>query len=116
MEEPYKALPDELAKTLRGMMELPRILLNSQLARPALLARCQRIKLDRWDDIIYVDGFLSLCHANSWKVYSDARESGLSLWLGLSCAHARWVEHAWCMLGNRIIETTYARAIYYGAE
>ena len=95
---------------------MPRLVIDSQLANPEIWPRCRRVGVNDWSKIIYVDGFVAMCHANSWKVFSDAIEEGLSLWLGFTCLHSRWVEHAWCMLGDRIVETTYARMIYYGAE
>ena len=115
MEEPQEVLAEGIAKTLRGMVSVPVLQPDSQLASSSFLARCRRID-SRIHKLIFVDGFLGFCHANSWKVFSDAIEDGLSLWLGFTCSHARWVEHAWCMLGDRIIETTYPRVIYYGAE
>ena len=107
---------DEIAATLRNLIPVRPPMPNSLLWSTAFWRRCRRIDDGTGLNIIHVDGFAGLCFYNCWKVYSDAIEHGLSLWHGYASHWNRWSEHAWCMLGNRIIETTMTRAVYYGAE
>jgi hypothetical protein len=63
-----------------------------------------------------VDGFDGSCHWNSWKVYKNAIEPGLSFWAGFAFGRGAWFHHEWCMLGSRIVETPAPYTLYYGAE
>ena len=116
MDNDQSPLADVNAHTLRSMIRVPRVYRGSQIANKNFWPRCRRMDTAYGRKIIFVDGFVGCCHSNSWKVFSDALEPGLSLWLGYSLSGDRWVEHAWCMLGDRIVESTFARDIYFGAE
>jgi hypothetical protein len=116
MDEAPSLLADEIAHTQRGLIQVPRMYRGSLIANASFWPRCRRVDIDYGRKIILVDGFVGCCHSNSWKVFSDALEPGLSLWLGYALSLDRWVEHAWCMLGKRIVESTFSREIYFGAE
>src|SRR5262245_42545437 len=114
MNNDQSPLAEEIARTLRSLIRVPRVYRGSQISNEHFWPRCRRVDIDYGRKIIFVDGYVGCCHSNSWKVFSDALESGLGLWLGYSLSGDRWVEHAWCMLGDRVVESTFARDIYYG--
>jgi hypothetical protein len=62
-----------------------------------------------------VDGFVGCCKWNSLKVFTEKRETGLTLWSGYGYA-GFWAKHFWCMLGERFVETGAPFRIYYGAQ
>lgn len=109
-------LAEEIASTLRRLIKVPRVYRGSQIAETGFWSRCRRIDTDYGRKIILVDGFVGCCRSNSWTVFRAALEPGLTLWQGYALSQGQWVEHAWCMLGDRIVESTFAREFYYGAE
>jgi len=113
------SLVREIATALQKIIHVQRLSAGSLIDRREFWQRCRNIT-PHWReppiDRIFVDGFVGKCKSNSWKVYSDAIEEGLSLWSGYAFHGGTWWEHSWCMLGNRIIETTGYFWIYYGAE
>ena len=89
------------------------------LADPEFWRDCELLTPNPRENLqsrIFVDGFDGCCHWNSWKVYSDAIEEGLSFWAGFAFGRDAWFHHEWCMLGNRIVETTAPYNLYYGAR
>lgn len=118
MSEAEQTLAGEIADTLRSIIYVPRTHEGSFVARPDFWRRCRLVNPD-WRKYrpqrTFVDGYESACRWNSWRVYSDSLENGLSLWMGFAFGWGYWCEHAWCMLGDRIIETTYPFYIYFGA-
>lgn len=113
-------LARDIEKALRSLTEIPRLNPNGFIARPGFFERCRPLK-PGWDERapnarIYVDGFYGACRWNSWKVYTNALEDGLTLWLGFASWDARWTEHCWCMLGDRIVESTSSFHTYFGAQ
>lgn len=114
-----KVNPDEVAKALRSVIEVRQPDAQSLLTNPAFWDRCRLLPPDALTQVrgrIFVDGFAGCCHWNSWKVYTQAIENGLSLWLGYAFYDGVWTSHCWCMLQGRIVETTWAFRIYFGAE
>jgi hypothetical protein len=103
-------------RTLRGMIRVPRIYRGSQIGNATFWPRFKRLPHPWGQNTIFVDGFVGCCHSNSCGVFTDALEAGITLWLRYACAWDNWYEHAWCMLGDRIIETTFGHAIYFVAE
>jgi len=116
MDAELDVLENQIAATLRGMIRIPPLYRGSIFGNPEFWNRCRRIEVKDWRKIILVDGYAGCCHSNSLKVYTDALEDGISLWLGYACAWNVWEHHCWCILGDRLIETTYVHAIYFGAE
>lgn len=113
-------LAQEIVTTLRDMIGVSLPQPESLLSRKKFWSRCQLVT-PNWTNFaitsrIYVDGFVGACCWNSWKVYNSGIEEGLSLWLGFAHRWGRWTEHAWCMLDQRIVETTAPYLAYYGAE
>jgi hypothetical protein len=111
-------LAERITATLRAFIEVRPFEPDSLVARPGFWARCQLIGPPNSGTLrsrIFVDGFRGACQWNSLKVYQDALEPGLSLWCGFALYGAVWNNHAWCMLGPRIIETTVCWNAYYGA-
>jgi hypothetical protein len=119
MQTAETTLAQEIAATLRGIVHVPRQNPGSLVARREFWQRCRLLNPD-WRSCsprrIFVDGFHGACHWNAWKVYTDALEPGLSLWMGYALHGGSWTEHSWCMLGDRIVETTWPFRIYFGAE
>ena len=111
-------LAREIERTLQGLIWVPRLNRRSLVASREFWNRC-KLLTPHWHyqepPRIYVDGFVALCKWNSWKVYTDALEAGLSLWAGYA-GSGRWTEHAWCMYQGQIVESTWGFRTYYGAE
>ena len=111
-------LADEIERTLRGLIHVPRVNVGGPVARRKFWSRCHLVT-SNWRDenhrYIFVDGFVGASKWNSWKVFTDAIEDGLTLWMGYALRSGQWHEHAWCMLNNRIVETCWADRIYFGA-
>ena len=113
-------LVEEIATTLRALVEISPFEPDGIVARPGFWDRCQTIVPGRESDDpskrrIFVDGFRGACRWNALKVYREAIEPGLSLWCGYALYGRTWYDHSWCMLGPRIVETTVPFRIYYGA-
>jgi hypothetical protein len=114
-------LAERIAQTLRTLIEVRPSEPDPVVARPGFWERCQPIALGRGGlgaflrQRIFVDGFRGACQWNSLKVYRDALEPGLSLWCGYALYGGAWYHHAWCMLDQRIVETTVPFQIYHGA-
>lgn len=113
------SLAADIASTLRSLIPVPTPDPNGLFVRHNIWQRCQRIAPDaqeRWLDPIYVDGIAGECRWNSWQVFDMQLEQGLTLWMGYAFFADRWVEHSWCMLDGRIVESTAPFRIYYGAQ
>jgi hypothetical protein len=117
-------LAAEIATTLRGIIHVPPLEGNILMAHPDFWDRCTLIN-PNWraeptapaaKTRIYVDGHMGGCKFNAWNVFNSGLEEGIRLYQGYAFAYGSWAEHAWCMLGSRIIETTGEFTIYYGAE
>jgi hypothetical protein len=113
------AIAPPIVETLQSVIYVQPPRAGSLLERPEFLARC-RLMTPNWReqpiDRLFVDGFVGKCYSNSWKVYRDALEDGLRLCAGYAFARGAWWEHAWCLLGDRIVESTHSYLIYFGAE
>jgi len=112
-------LSDEIDRTLRSLIHVPRLNRGGFISRPGFWDRCCLVTpnwRDQFNHWIFVDGFENASKWNAWKVFTDSLEDGLSLWLGYALFRGSWKEHAWCMLGDRIVESTLPFRIYYGAE
>src|SRR2546428_7338099 len=99
MDAAQEKLADEIASTLRGIVYVPRLNVGSLLARREFWQRCKLLNpnwRDQYPNLIFVDGFLGTCQWNSWRVFCEHREEGLSLWLGYACYGLGWSEHSWC--------------------
>jgi hypothetical protein len=116
----------------RDFMFCIRYKLNGPCATPTLNAKCTWAAGDNqefWNrcaiinpnwhqeepDVIQFDGYLQGCMWNSWKVFDDALEDGITVYQGYALGGGQWSDHCWCMLGDRIIETTGQFTIYFGA-
>ena len=108
----------EIENTLRKMIAVQAVD-GGFLADPGFWARCSLINKD-WREQppnrVYVDGYVGGCMWNSWRVMNDALEDGIHVYYGFALGDGQWSEHCWCMIGDRIIETTGPMTIYYGAE
>jgi hypothetical protein len=114
-----ESLAECVARTLRGVIEVRQPKNHFIINRPEFWDHCHLVAPDCWQNPppqIFVDGFAGCCHWNSWKVYSDAIEPDVSLWMGYALYGASWVRHAWCMYNGRIIETTVPYRVYFGAQ
>jgi hypothetical protein len=117
--DPHRELSEEIAVTLRNIVHVPRLTRHALPARPGFWQRCKLVTpywREREIPRVFVDGFATACYWNSWKVYTDAIEAGLTVWAGYALSQAHWYGHAWCMLGERIVETTSPYYAYYGAQ
>lgn len=117
MELEIAMLP--LRETLQSLIEVQEPAADSVIASTEFQARCQLVtpnwnhqKLKR----VFVDGFVGKCYSNSWKVYTDALEQSLTLWAGYALARGKWWEHAWCMIEDQIVESTYHFDTYFGCQ
>lgn len=112
-------LAEKIAATLRALIQVSPLEPDSLVARPGFWERCQTIVPSHESDAskrrIFVDGFRGACQWNSLKVYREALEPGLTLWCGYAFYGGAWYHHAWCMLRQRIVETTIPWCLYYGA-
>jgi hypothetical protein len=109
----------EIANTLRAIVYVPPLPAGILMANEEFWNRCQLIT-PNWrhqrPDAIFVDGFVGGCKWNSNKVFTDALKPGLRIFQGYAFGLGSWAEHCWCMLGNRIVESTGDYDVYYGAE
>ena len=122
-DNPAQPVSDELCakitRNLRDSIEVRVPKAHVVLSDPDFWGRSHLLTPNPIEDLrsrVFVDGFAKCCHWNSWKVYTDAIEPGLTFWAGFAFCGASWTHHEWCMLGNRIIETTVPYNSYYGAE
>lgn len=117
-ERDASALAREIERTLQSLIFVSRLDERFPASNAAFWERC-RLLTPLWRHSqpprIYVDGFVAACKWNSWKVYAEAREAGLSLWSGYAYA-GHWAAHTWCMLGEKFVETGGPFRIYYGAQ
>jgi len=117
-------LAADIAATLRQIIHVPQLEGNVLMARPEFWDRCMLINPNWRAEAtapsartrIYVDGHLGGCKFNAWRVCTSGLEEDIRLYQGYAFAYGSWAEHAWCMVGSRIIETTGEFTIYYGAE
>jgi hypothetical protein len=112
------ALAQEIERTLQSLTFVTRLSVHFPVSKPGFWQRC-RLLTPNWRHVrppqIFVDGFVACCKWNSWKLFSEAREPGLSIWSGYGYA-GYWAAHTWCMLGERFVESGGPFRIYYGAE
>lgn len=112
------ALAREIERTLQGITFVSRLGIQFPASEPGFWPRC-RLLTPNWRHArppqIFVDGYFACCKWNSWRVYTEGREPGLSLWSGYGYA-GYWTPHTWCMLGDRFVESGGPFRIYYGAE
>jgi len=110
------ALAREIERTLQALTFVSRLSVHFPVSKPSFWARC-RMLTTRYvpPPRIFVDGFVASCKWNSWRVFTEAREPGLSLWSGYAY-YGHWTAHTWCMLGEKFVETGGPFRIYYGAE
>lgn len=119
MAKTKQQLTSEVDATLRRIIYVPPLPDGSLLARQGFWDRCALLN-PHWREErpnrVFVNGYVGACKWNSWKVFKDALEPDLRIYLGYAFGRGAWAEHCWCMLGNRIVETTGDMDIYYGAE
>lgn len=112
------ALAREIERTLQSFIFVTRLSPSFPVSKPGFWQRC-RLLTPNWRHLapsqIFVDGFVACCKWNSWKVFSEARESGLSIWSGYGYS-GQWAAHTWCMLGERFVESGAPFRIYFGAQ
>ncbi len=110
------ALAREIARTLQALTFVSRLSVHFPVSKRGFWERCRLLTTFLSQPTrIYVDGFVAACKWNSWQVFAEARETGLSLWSGYAYL-GHWTAHTWCMLGERFVETGGPFRIYYGAE
>jgi hypothetical protein len=55
------------------------------------------------------------CHSNSAALYAKDPET-FKLCTGYAMSEdGVWRQHSWCLMGDRVVETTVSRVLYFGA-
>lgn len=111
---------EKIVDTLRSAIEVQPSDPIDLVAQPQFWNRCRKVIPGKVSDgpeksRIFVDGFAGACRWNSLQVYTQAAEDGLSIWYGYALYGGTWYLHAWCMLSDRIVESTTPFQLYFGA-
>jgi hypothetical protein len=91
------ALLRDIEQTLQSVTFVSRPSVHFPVSTPSFWQRC-RLLTPSWRFVqpqqIFVDGFVQCCKWNSWKVFKEHCEPGLSLWSGFGYA-GYWTPHGW---------------------
>jgi hypothetical protein len=117
---PIVSVPhEELADKLRDLIRVRAVSPSSIILRRNFWQRCTLVN-PKWSyeahTFIYVDGIVGACKWNCCRTYEQSSNGNLCIWLGYAFNRGTWMEHCWCMLGDKIVETEDAHDIYFGAE
>ena len=118
-EHDAAALAREIERTLQSFIFVSRLSTHFPVSKPGFWQRC-RLLTPNWRHVqpqqIFVDGIVACCKWTSWKVFTEARETGLTIWSGYGFYYGQWASHTWCMLGEKFVESGAPFRIYFGAQ